>query len=113
MGGFPHGVTVTILRDGPPTRDRYNNEVPGAPTSHDIEGCGAAPGDADELHDRSREGVEILWTIYAPFESDVTAHDRAVLYGRTYRVEGEPRRWQSPLTGWTPGTLFQLVDVTG
>lgn len=111
---YAHGTDVTIVRRVPVGTDRYGNEVYGDPTTFVLPGCGAAPGDAAELHVGSREGVEVRWTIYAPdADADVRAHDEAILYGQTYRVDGGARPWRNPMTGWAPGCVFQLVDVQG
>jgi hypothetical protein len=111
---FPYGATVTRLR-GVPSTDRYGATVLDwtTPGTLDIEGCGVNPGGSQEPVEVGRTSVITRPEVYAPVDADVTAADRLVVRGVTYQVDGSPRAWISPLTGWAPGLVIVLKDREG
>jgi len=108
---FPHAVTVTVKRPG--GRDREGDALPG--TTHTIGGCAVYPRTSTE-QDPTGAAVTVItgrWLI-VPFGSDVTSDDRIVLGdGTEWSVEGDPAPWQSPFTGWQPGTQVGLQRAKG
>jgi hypothetical protein len=114
---LPFGDTVTILRPGPPTRDVYQNDVPGTPTEITIPGCAVAPRDgtgagANEIVD-ARDTVISGLTLYAPYGTDIRATDRVRVGGDLYEVEGHSGTFRSPFTGSTGPVVVALELVTG
>lgn len=117
MHALPQGDTVTIIRPGPPTRDSYGNDVPGAPTETVVPGCGIAPRDStgsasNELTD-ARDTVISGLTLYAPYGTDIRATDKVRVDGQLYEVEGLPGGFRSPFTGSTGPVVATLELVTG
>lgn len=117
MHPLPHGDTITILRPGPPTRDAYNNDVPGTPTEIEVSGCGIAPRDntgsgANELTE-ARDTVISGLILYAPYGTDIRATDRIRVGGELYEVVGLPGGFRSPFTGSAGPVVAALELVTG
>lgn len=53
-------------------------------------------------------------TVYYPPGTDVSGIDSVTVYGDTYEVDGKPAaHLQSPFTGWQPGVVVRLKEVTG
>lgn len=117
MRELPSGETVTILRPGPPTRDVYENDVPGAPTEIPVQGCAVAPRDgtgagANEIVG-DRDTVISGLTLYAPYGTDIRATDRVRVGGDVYEVDGHSGSFRSPFTGSTGPVVVALELVTG
>lgn len=117
MHELPAGDTVTILRPGAPTRDVYQNDVPGTPTEIIVHGCAVAPRDgtgagANEIVD-ARDTVISGLTLYAPYGTDIRATDRVRVGADLYEVEGHPGTFRSPFTGSTGPVVVALELVTG
>jgi len=104
---FPHGVTVTVLRSG--GHDRYGNPLP--EEEHEIPGCAVAPGTTEDVSGRDPR-TTVDYTVLAPAGTDVLGQDRIRLpapWGGTWQVDGEPRHFVSPFTGWHPGVQIRLT----
>lgn len=117
MRDLPDGDVVTIVRPGPPTRDIYNNDVPGPPTEIQVPGCGIAPRDStgsgsNELTE-ARDTVISGLILYAPYGTDIRATDQVRVGGDLYQVEGLPGSFRSPFTGSTGPVVAALELVTG
>jgi len=88
--------SVRVLRAGTPTEDEYHNEIPGAVTPHDVDGCSVQPGPgAEYLLDRS--ATTTLWTVWAPLTADVEDDDTVeypVGSGAVYEIDGPVERWE-------------------
>lgn len=112
---LPHGDTVTRLRAKKGT-DAYGDAVYDweTPDTETIPGCALAPTVEDEFHQAGRDGVEVGWTLYCGFGSDVTAYDRIKhpVYG-LFEVDGDPGRWKSPFSGGEFGTTVRLRRIEG
>lgn len=113
---FAHGETVTRQR-GTAVTDPYSDEPTGIswdnPTTLAIEGCAFNPGGSTEPVAEGRQAVITKPEVYAPAGADIRAHDRLVVRGKTYEVDGEPALWKSPFTGWQPGVVVPLKIVEG
>lgn len=117
---FAHGETVTRLRAQTST-DRYSKlPVPDwskPPTSLSIDGCGFDPGgnlvDSGEPSEMGRNAVVSRPTVYTGTNADITAIDRLVVRGITYEVDGNPRVWRNPFTGWEAGMVVRLRLTEG
>lgn len=118
---FPYGSTIEVLATG---RDRHGDTI--ITVRGSITGCGVEPEGSSEDTDQ-RALVEDRVTVYAPFtDLPVTAQDRVRLipYGTNptpqeraalplWSVDGAPREWRHPMTGWQPGRVIRLRLVTG
>lgn len=104
---------VTVTRPAT-TTDRYGDQVADWSSTTDtvVEECIVAPGPSGELAD-ARAGVVTAITVYMPAGIDVAAHDRLVVRGAIYDVEGTPAVWSSPFTSWAPGVEVQARRVEG
>ena len=113
---FPHGETVTRLR-GTAVVDPYSGEPTStdwsAPDSLAIPGCGFNPGGSSEPVEAGRTSVVTSPEVYAPTGADVLAGDRLVVRGLTFEVDGRPKDWRSPFSGWAPGVAISLKLVEG
>lgn len=109
---FRHGITVYVRRPG--GVDRFGDPDPGSPaTMHTLSGCSVSPRTSSEDNNRG-DTVIIGLTLMAAYDADLGAADRIELPdGSTYEVEGEPGRWQNPLTGRKFGLSAALKRVTG
>jgi len=113
---FPFGETVTRLRATAVT-DPYSGEATALswdnPDELPISGCAFDPGTSTEPVTDARNQVITQPVLYAPFGSDITAADRLVVRGRTWKVQGDPGEYRNPFTGWEAGMVIKLEDVQG
>lgn len=107
------GETVTILRAGTPTTDRYGNPIPGVDARTDIEGCAVAPRLAGDITDQGRQGVIVGTTVYFPAGTDVRASDRLEVRGEEHKILGDPGRWVSPFEAVERGVEVATERVEG
>jgi hypothetical protein len=107
------GETVTILRSGASTSDRYGNPAPGTDVRVDVTGCAVAPRLAGDATEGGRQGVIIGTTVYFPPGTDVVATDRLEVRGETHTIEGDPGVWTSPHTGTQHGVEVATRRVEG
>lgn len=112
---LPGGETVTRLRAAVVV-DAYGDETRdwAAAERVTVAGCAMAPTVEPEFHQAGRDGVEVGWTLYAPFDADVTAYDRIEhpTYG-LFEVDGDPGKWRSPFSGLEAGTTVRLRRIEG
>ncbi|MEV7013275.1 hypothetical protein [Streptosporangium sp. NPDC051022] len=109
---LPQGETVVILRPGARTRDSAGNYLPGPDREIPVPGCAAWPTGSTEQVEAQDQTKE-LFTVLAPYGTDIRATDRVRLYGRVFEVDGEPQSWKSPLTGTAPGIEIRLERTKG
>lgn len=96
--------TVTDPYSGANTQQSWAN-----PQRMALDGCAFAPSSTTETVDVNSDTVRTTITLFAPFNADITANDRIEdADGTVWAVDGDPQRYQSPLTGWAPGAVFQL-----
>lgn len=115
---FPFGETVTHL-DGTAsvTQDDLGNDVRSFPVKATYSKVPVAPRDgggtsSNELV-QGQDMVVIGLTIYVPDRVVVDAQDRFMVRGEEFEVQGDPQFYQSPFTGWRPGSPVALQRVTG
>ena len=107
---FPFGITVTVQRPG--GVDRFGDPT-GDAVEHEIAGCAFAPEQSREQTDR-RQTVSTPAMLYAPYGADLRTTDKVLVPGQgTFHVGGKPASWMSPFTGWAPGVVVPLEEVTG
>lgn len=114
---FPHGITVTRLR-APVVSDGYGGTVrdwsdPDQLDRIEVDPCAVAPLAEDEQTQRGREGVADAWTLYAPYDADIEAHDRIEYDAQQFDIDGEPGRWRSPFSGTEFGMTVRIIRVEG
>jgi hypothetical protein len=91
---------VVILRTGPPSQDRYGNDIPGATTRYEIDDCLVAPRLAGDAGEGGRQGVIVGTTVYFPKGTDVRASDQLEVRGETHTIEGDPGWWRGAPGRW-------------
>ena len=108
---FPGGQTVSVV-----TRTRAGEDQDGNDqftlTSQSVSNVPVWPRTSVELV-QGQDLVTTGLTALMPPCVDVSAIDKVVVYGETYEVDGDPRRYASPFTGLNPGVEIDLKKVTG
>lgn len=108
------GTTVTVLRPGEPTRDRFGNDVPGKPVEEPVEGVLVAPGPTSEMEASRPEGVSVAYTLHFPKTYTASLEGCSVALPEPwanedgYRVIGDPRPY---MDANTPGRWNRPVEV--
>lgn len=93
------GEDVTILSRVQTGTDRYGNPVYDWPSpGTTVRGCAVAPRTSEEPTQINRMPVYDGMTVYAPPGTAVGPHDRIVVRGVLYEVDGEAGDWRSPFT---------------
>ena len=112
---LPGGDTVYRLR-AEVVVDPYGDEARewGSADRVAVYGVAMAPTVEPEFHQAGRDGVEVGWTLYCAYGSDVTAYDRIEhpVYG-LFEVDGDPGRWKSPFSGLEAGMTVRLRRIEG
>lgn len=110
---FPHGETVTVLRE---QRDPATG-VTTLVDDRDIEGCGWSPSAQWQANafarDDSYAEVGTGRALYTPPGSGLVTGRRVRFPdGTVWEVNSDAGQWRSPLTGWVPGDHVNLKRVT-
>lgn len=107
--------TITVIR--PATRvDRYGDTVEDwdDPVETEVGGCKVNPlagtEDTGRLDDRA--ALSRRWSVNAPPDADIHAHDRVRFDDTEYQVDGDVSRWRSP-TGMVSHLYFELIRWEG
>lgn len=108
---LPFGETLTVLRST--GVDGNGDPLPGSAASTTVDGCAVWPRGTSTETVAGQDTVIIGYSALLPPATDVLATDQIQWAGDLYEVEGEPGRYQSPLTGTQPGILVALRRVTG
>lgn len=114
---FANGETVTLLAASTSVDD-YGNTVESwdSPTTvATVEHVGVEPRPGGESFQNDRNAITNGYTLYDPSNTlaVATATNRVQVRGKVWPVLGEPAVWESPYTGWTPGTVLQVGGVNG
>lgn len=97
------GISVTVQRA---TYDRYNDAT--YADHHTIDGCLEYPNDSTEAD----VAVTDSRTLLTPVDADIIPTDRILMGGLLYQVQGLPKAWADPFTGWAPGKQVSLERVS-
>jgi hypothetical protein len=102
--------TITRIRPTVVTDDRGNQvDDWDDASSVAVKGCSVQPGTSrEELS--NRDGVNVIYTVYAPPTADVHAGDAVDLPQGRFQVEGEPQEWA---IGALAHTVIQLSRWAG
>ena len=107
-----HGVKVQVLRPGTPTKDRFNNEIPGEPTCEAVHNVLVSPGSTDELDASRPNGVQVAFTLHFPKTYTKSLEGCSVTlpkpWGGTYRVIGQPHPY---IDANTPTAWHMPVEI--
>jgi hypothetical protein len=120
--GFAVAFTITVHR--PPSgaqKNRWGDAA--APfTPHYVDGCAIYPSGSTEIVE-ARDTIADTAVLLVPYGADIKATDEVEipdngavppLYRNTrWKVDGTPAGWQSPFTGWKPGTEIRLTKQAG
>jgi len=108
---FTNGETVVQHSRSVTGRDVDGNDVYTS-TDITIEACGFAPGGSTELV-QGQDIVTVQPMIFAPAGTIVKPIDQFTARGVLYDVDAGSNDWRSPFTGWNPGVVIKLKEVTG
>lgn len=109
---FPGGVTVTLITRTISGQNAQGNDV-FTTTSTSIPNCAFDPGTSIEILN-GRDTVITQPTVYLPSEAQsVFPIDAVTVNGTTYEVDASPNYNVNPFTGWQPGIVVKLKQVTG
>jgi hypothetical protein len=97
------GISVTVQRA---TFDRFNDAT--YVDHHTIDGCLEYPTGSTE----NNMAVTDSRVLLVPTGSDIVPTDRVKLGPLTYQVQGLPKDWTDPFTGWQPGMQVTLERVS-
>lgn len=107
---FPFAIPVTVLKSTVTGIDQYGVDVK-TWTPRATSGA-FDPGGSVELV-QGQDMVTTSPTVFLPPNDPITAYDRVTVAGLTYEVDGGPNSYLNPFTGWNPGTVVKLKQVTG
>lgn len=104
--------TITVIRPGQKevrgtTLPDWNNAE-----EHNVERCSFQPAGTSLSLDGRVLGITNGATCYCPYEADIQAGDRIRFDGKTYTIDGAPRRWRSP-TGARNHIMLNLEAYSG
>lgn len=109
---FPFGPTVTLITRGDPTGiDADGNDVY-TPTSATVTAQFFNPGTSSEILG-NQDTVISQPELGLPPGTVVGPIDAVTVGGVTYEVDGSPNSPTNPFTGWAPGVVVKLKQVTG
>lgn len=120
--GFAVAFTVTVHRlPSGPQKDKWGDPA-AASTPHTVPGCAIYPATSNELVE-ARDTISDTAVLLVPYGADVKATDEVIVpdalavpppyRGTRWKVDGTPAGWQSPFTGWKPGTEIRLTKQAG
>lgn len=120
--GFAVAFTVTVHRQpAVPQKTRWGDEA-GARVPHTVQGCAIYPAASSEQVE-ARDTVSDTAVLLVPYGADIKVTDEVAVpddlavpppYRNTrWKVDGTPAGWQSPFTGWNPGTEIRLTKQAG
>lgn len=108
---MPFAEEFTLLTSTVTGQDDDGNDVYDT-TSSIIKGAFAPAGSTELIQGQAT--VITHDTLYLDEGQAVpTAQDQVVARGRTYKVDGTPGEYKNVFTGWTPGAVVRLMEVTG
>ena len=94
---LPSFASQTIYRIRPGTKTERGSEIPdwspGKVNRLMITGCSVQPAGTSLSQDGRVLGIQDAWTAYLPEGSDVKAGDRIESDGKTFVINGEPKKW--------------------
>lgn len=104
---------MAVVRVRPTGKDDYGDPIAGTPTELTIDGAFTAPRTSFDLNGVARDGAVTGLSLFAPYGADIVRTDLIRADGETYKIDGDVGKWLSPLTGWKPGLVADLVRAAG
>ena len=104
---FLFGEPIVLLANGASVVNEYGDPVP-SQTATTVTGA-FSPGVSVE--DQADDTASSQPTVYLPSGTDVSWVDAVQVRGVTYQVDGAPRVWVHPFTGWQAGVEVRLRGV--
>lgn len=110
---FASGVTVVVLPRSPGL-DQYADLADGEGRGHSVPGCGVQHSSSVQQVDQRERGHVDALTVFAPPEADIVDGDMLEVPGHpgTWRVDGEPVLWSSPISGIDRGLVVAVHRAT-
>lgn len=109
LGQFTRVVTLVqrVLADTPDAfgNDRYTD------TPRTVRAV-YAPGTTQET-ENNRDSLLDQPSIFLDPGEDLSYLDAVIIDGDTFEVDGTPRHWVHPITGWAPGVEVKLKRAAG
>ena len=92
---LPTFARQTITRVRPGTTESRGSTIPdwSKVDRLTITGCSVQPAGTSLSQDGRVLGIQDAWTAYLPEGSDVKAGDRIEFDGKTFVINGEPKKW--------------------
>jgi hypothetical protein len=114
MTRHPYGETVILHPHERDDRNAHGKLVPVYGPDEEIEHVAVAPGRQTEVTQGGESTVTVEWTLYLPPDVEVEARDHVTVRGVKYAVNGDMAGpWRNPFNGRTPGSVVELIKVTG
>ena len=88
--------TITVIRPG--QKEMRGTTIPdwATATEHTVEKCSFQPAGSSLSLDGRVLGLTDGATCYCPYDADIQEGDRIRFDGKTYTIDGVPRKWRSP-----------------
>ena len=104
----------TLVRERPTmVDDGRGGHEPDFSTASSVDLPGWALDAGATIRDaQQRDGAKIVWTARGPYAADVERHDRIVVFGEAFQIEGAVIRQPGP-SALTSHTILQLVRWEG
>ena len=93
--------------------DVYGNDAEGFAAPVELFGFGFDPGSSSEPRTAGQDRVIVEPTLYGPFDMPFQPHDRVIVRGVTYEVEGSVRQWRNYYSNREAGAVVSLRRVDG
>lgn len=105
------GETVTVLPAL--TYDSNGDPVEGSDAEYNIDGCAVAPGPSVSTDQRGRDGVVVVFSVYAPPGTRIGRRSRVRCRGEEFYIEGEPAVWTQAYSAIERGVVVELKRGEG
>lgn len=113
---FIHGEQIQVLKpvavideySGEMSRWSFENVTPLT-----LGGFAVAPNVERESPQPGRNPIYSGITLYGPVGPDIDPHDRVIVRGTEYEVDGEIADWINPFTGTRHGSVINLKRGDG
>lgn len=109
---FPYGEIIHVIKPQP-VIDEYSQEMTGwsfedsQPVQHEHR-FAVEPNTKAEAPVPGRNPIYSGLTLRGPINPGIEPHDRVVVNGEVYEVDGEVANFKNPFTGWEAGSVVNL-----
>lgn len=98
------------------TTDGYGDTIAGTRSTSVIHGAWVWPRTSDDATGPGRDGAVIGLALWVPPGYDLRSTDEIDVHGERWRIVGDAgpaAEYESPFTGWNPGSVVALERVEG